>query len=463
MEYEQIKNNLLAEIDSGLKFAQSQDSAANFELFLYYRSESNVEIKQGVVEATDGIVAGNAVRVAKDQRVSFSSSSGITPSQIQRSVNAALASLKATSERDTRFKGFCEPKPPGKEGKFSHEILELSTDDLVKMSLELIGDMTSVNGRVLAAVACERTWGGFAIGNTLGVQQASCSAYNACSAYAMAIDGDQRKTASEELVTREKALDVTGIGKKAATKAINLLGTKKFNRTTNLPTLWVPWAASSYILSSLQQAAKGQAVVEGLSPLSDRLGEKIAYPSFTLIDDGQDPLGISTEAIDAEGHPQGKTSIIEQGVLKGYLFDSYYGRIAGKDSTGNCARSGGPFGSRLPYEEAPSIFSKNLEVTPGNKTLEELIASIDGQGILITDIPIGIFHSSVATGEFSVVANSVFLIEDGEKKHPLEPVSIAGNFYQGLKQLRGVGNDIEITSLFVTTPSLLIDGFSITS
>ena len=462
MEFDEIKDALLSEVDTGLKFANSLDKAAEFEIYLYYRSKSNVEIKQGVVEATDGIVAGTAVRATRDQKLSFASSSGISSNHVKRALQYAISSLKATSEKDTRFKGFCEPKPPGKEGKFAPEILELTTDDLVGYSLQLIGNMTKANGRLLAAVGCEKTWGGFAIGNSLGLQQASTSAHNACSAYAMAIDGEERRTGSEELVTRDKALDVSGIGEKAAEKALNLLGAKKLGQTTTLPTLWVPWAAASYILSSLQQATKGSTVVEGLSPLREKQSEKIAHHDFSLVDDGQNPLGIETEAIDAEGHPQGRTVIVRNGILKSFIFDSYYGRIAGKASTGNCARSGGPFGSRLPYEDAPSIFSKNLEVAAGKQSEEELIASIDGQGLLITDIPIGIFHSSVETGEFSAVASSVFLIEDGEKKRPLEPVSIAGNFYKGLEQLLGVGNNIEITSLFVTTPSLLIDGISVT-
>lgn len=463
MEFDEIKDSLLSEVDTGLKFANSLDKAAEFEIYLYYRSESNVEIKQGVVEATDGIVAGTGVRATRDQKLSFASSSGISSNHVKRALQDAVSSLKATSEKDARFKGFCEPKPPGNEGKFAPEILELTTDDLVGFSLQLIGDMTKANGRLLAAVGCEKSWGGFAIGNSLGLLQASTSAHNACSAYAMAIDGEERRTGSEELVTRDKALDVTGIGEKAAEKALSLLGARKLGQTTTLPTLWVPWAAASYILSSLQQATKGSTVVEGLSPLRDKLGEKIAHPDFSLVDDGQNPSGIETEAIDAEGHPQGRTVIVENGMLKSFIFDSYYGRIAGKASTGNCARSGGPFGSRLPYEDAPSIFSKNLEVAAGKHSEEELIASIDGQGLLITDIPIGIFHSSVATGEFSAVASSVFLIENGEKKRPLEPVSIAGNFYKGLEQLLGVGNDMEITSLFVTTPSLLIDGISVTA
>ncbi|MFW9830277.1 MAG: TldD/PmbA family protein [Candidatus Thorarchaeota archaeon] len=462
MEYEKIKDTLLAAVDTGLKFAQSIDKKSQFEIYLYYRNNSNIVIKQGVVEATDGIIAGTAVRAAKDQRVSFSSSSGISPDRIKRSLKGAISSLKAVPEKDERFKGFCEPKPPGKEGKFASEILSLSTEDLVKFALQIIGDMTNVKGQILGASECNLSWGGFAIGNTEGLQQASRSVYNTCSAYAIAIDGEDRKTASEELVTRAKAIDVSGLGEKAAKKAIDLLGAKKLGKTTSLPTLWVPWAAASYILSSLQQSVRGSNVVEGLSPLSQRLNEKIAAPCFTLIDDGQDPLGISTEAIDAEGHPQGQTIIIKNGTLKSFLFDSYYGRITGRGSTGNSIRVGQPLGSSLPYENAPSILSKNLKVFPGKYTEEELIASIDGKALLISDIPIGIFHTMVATGEFSAIANSVYLIENGEKKTPLKSVSVAGNFFKGLEQLRGIGNNVEITSLDVTTPSLLFDGFSIT-
>jgi PmbA protein len=229
-----------------------------------------------------------------------------------------------------------------------------------------------------------------------------------------------------------------------------------------MPTLWMPRAAASYIYSSLGQSVVGYNVVEGLSPLANRLDDEIAVTQLTVFDNGQDPQGIATEAIDAEGHPQGRTALIDNGYLRNILFDTYYGRIAGKSSTGNCGRAGGPFGGTIPYEQPPKISTKNLEVVPGSKTEEELMTSIDGQALLITDTPIGIFHSDVSTGEFSVVANSVFLIENGEKKTPLQPLSVAGSFYKGYEQLRGIGNNMEMTSLFVKAPSLLIDGFSVT-
>jgi predicted Zn-dependent protease len=78
------------------------------------------------------------------------------------------------------------------------------------------------------------------------------------------------------------------------------------------------------------------------------------------------------------------------------------------------------------------------------------------------DMPLGIFHTNVSTGEFSVVANSVLLIENGEIKGPLEPVSIAGQFYEGFKNLLHVGSDVTLTPYGAQAPSLLFDGFSVT-
>ena len=78
------------------------------------------------------------------------------------------------------------------------------------------------------------------------------------------------------------------------------------------------------------------------------------------------------------------------------------------------------------------------------------------------DMPLGISHSNVSTGEFSVVANSVLLIENGEIKGSLEPVSIAGQFYEGFKNLLRIGSDATLTYFGAQTPSLLFDDFSVT-
>jgi predicted Zn-dependent protease len=110
---------------------------------------------------------------------------------------------------------------------------------------------------------------------------------------------------------------------------------------------------------------------------------------------------------------------------------------------------------------SPTISPKSLEVLSGRKGFDDLISGVGGQAVLIVDMPIGIFHSSLSTGEFSAVAQSAFLVQNGERKWPLQPVSVSGNFYEGFKQLAEIGNDLEKTPLQVDTPSLIFNGFSL--
>jgi PmbA protein len=436
--YENLNDELLSILDSELKSAKKTDKEAEFEIYIYYRHSTRVDVKQGIIEATDGLVEGNAVRVARQNSISFASSSGISKERIRRSVNEALGSLRAVSVKDERFQKFCEQLKPGGEGIFSSEILNLSKDTLIEYADNLVKEAKQFDSRVLyATCTCSADWGGFAVGNTLGLQQASRSATNACQVYCAAAKGEERRTGNEYDISRERVIKSEGLGESAARQAVALLNAKKLNKTKILPTVWTPIPAACYLFASLGQSASGRAVVEGLSPLSGKLGKRIAHPGLTVIDDGQEPTSLSTETVDAEGHPQKRTPLITDGVLENYLFDTYYAR------------------SQL------SIQPCYLKVAPGKKGFEETIKSIDEQSVMIVDVPIGIFHSDVATGEFSAVAQSVFLVEKGEKKHPLQPVSVSGNFYKGYQQLIAVGSDLKKTPFSTETPTLIFNGFSI--
>ena len=461
--FENLNDELLSVLDSGLKSARKKDKEAQFEIYLYYRHSTRVDVKQGVVEATDGLVEGNAVRVAKQNSVSFASSSGISKERIERSLNEATSSLRAVSVKDDRFKGFCEQMKPGREGIFASEILNLSKDTLIKYGNNLVKEARDFDSSIQYAVCtCASDWGAFAVGNSLGLEQASRSATNSCQVYCLAAKNEERRTGNDYDISRERVIKSEGIGKSAAERAVALLNAKKLGQTKVLPTIWTPIPAACYLFASLGQSTSGRTVVEGLSPLSTKLGNKVACPELTIIDDGQDPTSLSTEAIDAEGHPQKRNIMVKKGVLKSFIFDTYYGRIYGAKSTGNCSR-GGVFGSSLQYESQLSIQPWYLKVSRGKNNLEKIIDSIEKQAIMIVDIPIGIFHSAVATGEFSAVAQSVFLVEKGEKKHPLHPVSVAGNFYKGFQQLTEIGKDAQKTPFLTETPTLVFDGFTIVS
>jgi predicted Zn-dependent protease len=102
-----------------------------------------------------------------------------------------------------------------------------------------------------------------------------------------------------------------------------------------------------------------------------------------------------------------------------------------------------------------------LEVTSGKKTEEDLIASIDEKAILIRDFPMGIAHSNTSTGEFSCVAGSAYLVENGEIRGSVQPVSIAGNYYEGFKKLREIGSNNQFLRFGIDVPTLVFDDFSV--
>lgn len=464
MEIDSIKDELLSVADTGLKYAKALNPDAEFEVFVVYENTSEAEIQQGVVTATDGAAAGNAVRVAMNNRVGFASSTGVTAERVKLSVKEAYDIVTSINAQDERFKALADPQPAGREADFDKKILELGVDTLIKDCEYLVSEATSVDEKIAFASASANTrWGGYAVANTRGILGATRYGQAGCSVQVQAKKGEERRSGFEFDVATHKVYEKEGLGIKASQHALSLIDAKKLDVTEKLPTIWTPLSAATYILASIAQSVLGSPVVEGISPLCDMIGDSIGPTSLNILDDGQAKHGLGTNAIDGEGLPQRKNSIIEDGVLKSFLFDSYFGTAFGVGSTGNCHRAGGIFGGGAPYENSPYVSTKFMEVIPGKKSLEDLIASIDGRAIMIFDFPIGIFHGSVATGEFSAVASSAFLVENGEKKYPIEPVSVAGNFYEGFKNLRDIGSDILSIPYGIAIPSLIFDGFSITS
>ncbi|MHA2025559.1 MAG: TldD/PmbA family protein [Candidatus Thorarchaeota archaeon] len=462
MDFDGLKDDLLSATDTGLKYAKSLDSTTEFEIFVYYQNRVTANISQGIVTAQDGASAGTAVRAVKGKQVGFAVASGVSSERVKLAASEALSIIKSVDVEDERFQGFSDPKGSGKEGAFVNEILSIGSDDLIKNCEEIIEEAKAVDERakVIEAYA-EVSWSGYAIGNTRGILEATRGGQSGCQASVSAIQGEERRGSYHFDVSRERLFNSEGVGKEAAEAAVYLLGAKKLDMTSKMPTIWTPVPAALFILSSLGRSILGRTVVDGISPLCDKIGDTIASKDLSIVDNGQSRGGLSTEAIDAEGLPQQKNSVIEKGILKNYLFDSYYGKAFGLESTGNCARGGGLMGGSTPFEERPSVSTKWLEVAPGKKTEEEIISSIDGKAILVRDFPLGIFHSNVATGEFSCVAGSAILVENGELKGSVEPVSIAGNYYQGYEKLREIGNNNQSLPFGIDIPTMVFDDFSV--
>ena len=217
------------------------------------------------------------------------------------------------------------------------------------------------------------------------------------------------------------------IGREAGHRTVRRLGARKV-ATCRVPIVLDPEMAGGF-LGNLCSAVNGYAIYKGASYLIGRLGEKIAADNITIVDDGRISGGLGSKPFDGEGLPTRKTVVVERGILKSYLLDTYAGRKLRLSSTGSASRSVG---------EASSAGATNFYLAPGSATPDQIIGSVK-RGLYVTEL-IG-FGINLVTGDYSRGAVG-FWIENGELAYPVEEITIAGNLKDMWLGVETVGNDL---------------------
>jgi PmbA protein len=219
------------------------------------------------------------------------------------------------------------------------------------------------------------------------------------------------------------------IGQKAAQRALRKLGARKVS-TREVPVVFDPETAAS-LLRHLSSAVSGYSLYKRASFLLGKLGQKIASERLSVVDDGTIPAALGSRPFDGEGMASRRNVVIEEGVLRSYLLDTYSAKKLGLRSTGSAARSvGGP----------PVVAPTNFYLLPGPYSPEQILDSVD-EGFYVTDL-IG-FGVNLVTGDYSRGASG-FWIEKGKLSYPVEEVTIAGNLQGMLSDIEMVGNDLEM-------------------
>lgn len=221
--------------------------------------------------------------------------------------------------------------------------------------------------------------------------------------------------------------DPASVGRRAAERALARLGARRVP-TCDVPVIFDPLTARS-LLGHLVSCVSGYAVYRKASYLAGRLGEEVAARALTVVDDGRLPGALGSHPFDGEGLPTRRTVVVEQGVLRSYLLDTYSARKLGLTSTGNASRSSGGSAGAAPT---------NLWIEPGEHSLEEIVASTE-RGLLVTEL-IGMGFNPV-TGDYSRGAAGLW-IEQGRIAHPVEEITVAGHLAEMLSSIDAVGNDL---------------------
>lgn len=235
------------------------------------------------------------------------------------------------------------------------------------------------------------------------------------------------------------------VGEKAAQRALRRLGARKI-KTREVPVVFDPETAAS-LLRNLSSALSGYSLYKRASFLMGKLGSKIGSEHLTIIDDGTIPGALGSKPFDGEGLPTRKKIVVEEGVLRSYLLDTYSGKKLGFPSTGNASRSAG---------EPPGVAATNFYLSAGDYAPEEIIGSVK-EGFYVTEL-IG-FGVNLVTGDYSRGAVGQW-IENGRLAYPVEEVTIAGKLEEMLCNIEMVGSDLELRSR-IAAPTLKISRMTV--
>ncbi|HEY6306410.1 MAG TPA: TldD/PmbA family protein [Candidatus Angelobacter sp.] len=416
-------------------------------------TEFSTVVRLGQVETLkEAGSRGLGLRVFLGRRAATAYTSDFSAEGIERLVKGALELTRVTSEDP--FAGLPEPS---QLGSLAGD-LQLYFDDIY--SLPPAERIDYARRAERAALECDprlrnsdggafdASTGHNVLANSLGFVGESRRSY--CSVLAAPIaqseDGAmQRDSWFSVARTLAKLESPEAVGREAARRTLRRLGARKI-ASTKAPVVFDPQIAGA-VLNHIFNAASGDAIYRQASFLAGKLGEKIAGDNVTVIDDGTMPGGFGTSAFDGEGVPTRRTAVIERGVLKSYLLNTYAARKLGLETTGNAAR--GLAGN-------PGIGSGNFFLQPGARTPAQLIADIS-KGFYVTDF-LG-FGVNLVTGDFSQGASGLW-IENGDLAFPVEEVTVAGNLKDMLNNITEIANDLEFRGS-TAAPTLRIEGMMI--
>jgi PmbA protein len=235
------------------------------------------------------------------------------------------------------------------------------------------------------------------------------------------------------------------VGKVAAQRTLRRLGARKV-KTQEAPIIFDPLVANS-ILGHIFEGVNGDSVYRGASFLAGKLGEKIAARQVTVIDDGTMVGGFGTSPFDGEGIPTRRTVVIENGVLKSYVLNTYTAKKLGLQTTANASRG---------LAGTPGIGPGNYFLQPGARNPQQLIGDVK-EGLYVTEfLGMGV---NLVTGDYSRGASGIW-ISGGELTYPVEEITVAGNLKDMFLNISEIANDLEFRGS-VASPTIRIDGLTV--
>ena len=425
------------------------------EYEIYYQAGSSVSVdtfQHSINEFSSSTSGGVCFRCIVGGKMGYASTEALNAEQAKAIVVKAADSAAILEAEEQVFLG---------EGGQEYEALNVkpydlpSTEELITKTLETqeklyAADPAVIDGCQVNGIVDKSE---IAIYNSKGLDLSYSNNVSGLVVVGVVTDGKEMANNFEIKLGKLDALDTDALVKKAVDGAKQKLGGEPAP-TGQYTVVFNPDAMCS-LLQVYSSVFSSEAAQKGLSRLGDSEGQVIAAPIVTLVDDPFHPESPEPINFDAEGSPTHKKNIIEKGELKTLLYNLKTAAVAGKKTTGNASKAG--------YDSPVGLRPFTMYLENGDLTEEELLAKA-GNGVMITSL--GGLHAGAdpISGDFSL-QSSGFMIVDGKKGEYVKSFTVAGNFYDLLKNITALADNCQLPMAMGMTafgaPSVLVEGLSV--
>lgn len=410
-----------------------KQGAQDVEVWLEHAKATTIEVKDQQVDTfklADG--EGIALRVIKDKQLGFAFSSDRSQSALNQLVVNALAATQ--SSNPDQYHCLAQPissypSVPGKDTQLE----KITVQEKIERAKQMEQSAYNYDTRIdkVRQSSYQDTQYEVLILNSRGLELGYDGSLCSLSLMVVATENSDSQTGWDMDLSRcyQNLISSESVGKSAARRAVSLLGAQTLS--TRQTAIIFDNHAASELLGMFSGAFSAEAVQKGKSLLAGREGTNIASSAVSIIDDGLCKQGLHCAPADGEGVPTQTTPLIQEGVLMGFLHNSYTAAKAETSSTGNGMRGG--------FKSSPGVGISNFFMQPGTVSFDQLLADTE-QGLYVTQI-MGAHTCNPISGDFSVGAMGRW-IENGELRQPVRGVTIAGNLLELLQRVDLVADNL---------------------
>jgi PmbA protein len=436
--------------------------ATDAEVVIYEGDEFSAMVRLGQVETLkESGSRAIGLRTFIGKQVASTSSSDLTPEGLAQLIEGAMALARITNEDP--FAGLPEPEEFGQLQNDLHlyfdDVNHMPPAERIEIARRTEAAALAYDSRVQNSRGADfdTATSHKIMVNSRGFFGEYGRSYCGFSASPIAQDEKgnmQRDYWFSNARTTAKLDNPESIGQEAARRTLRRLGARRVP-TQKASVVFSPELAQS-VIGNIFDAANGDAIYRNASFFSGMLGQRVAGDNITVIDDGTivfrekngDNIGgFGTRPFDGEGLPTRRTILVERGILKNYVLNTYTARKLHMQSTGNASR--GLAGN-------PGIGAGNFFLEPGSLTPEQIIGDVK-TGLYVTET---MGHGvNLVTGDYSHGASGLW-IENGEIAYPVEEITIAGNLKDMYKNIVAIGNDLVFHGASAA-PTIRIEGMTI--